>query len=405
MIELCCGTARLSRAFHDQGMRAVGIDHKYNKHVTEALVLSMDLSCAEGQQLAWAWIKHPSVKVITMAPPCGTASRARERPDGPPPLRSDAHPQGLPNLSPVDQARVDKANAVYLFCSEVAEYCTQQGILWFVENPENSIMWQLPIFKVLLVHPVVFDVCYDACMFGGIRKKSQRLRTNIVNLSTMALRCDNSHDHAPWRSQEHGLLKYHTADEAEYPYLFCEKLAAVTIVPLASTCSKVVDRRAVELKSRLAASRRKNAAAAGKQSRTMSSQLVEEFAAIKYIQANSLHATLVHKWFMFKKKPDDLFPELPHTARIMDIRPMKWGEWEDESDPKSRFGRAKRALAIIHSQHPYVIKFGIPWEKGSLCREGLGLHASALGFGDGDGFGQLGGDVPDPDTGHRQDQS
>ena len=98
--------------------------------------MTVDLSSCDEQQLAWAWIKQPATRVVPMAPPCGTASRAREKEDGPPPLRSDAHPEGLPGLGPQDQKRVDKANAIYLFISEVAEYCQAHWILWIIENPE-----------------------------------------------------------------------------------------------------------------------------------------------------------------------------------------------------------------------------------------------------------------------------
>ena len=55
----------------------------------------------------------------------------------------------------------------------------------------------------------------------------------------------------------------------------------------------------------------------------------------------------------------------------MDIRPLKWGEWQDESDPKSRFGRSKRALSIIHSEGTYTIKVGIPWEKEVFVQKAL----------------------------------
>ena len=39
----------------------------------------------------------------------------------------------------------------------------------------------------------------------------------------------------------------------------------------------------------------------------MNSQLIDEFASVKFIQASSRHALLVHKWYMCKKKPDDMF--------------------------------------------------------------------------------------------------
>lgn len=57
----------------------------------------------EGDQLQfWDLIREGRVKYVHFAPPCGTASRAREiRRKGcdPKPLRSDEEPDGLPHLT------------------------------------------------------------------------------------------------------------------------------------------------------------------------------------------------------------------------------------------------------------------------------------------------------------------
>ena len=77
-------------------------------------------------------IAQGRVEYVHMGPPCGTASRAREKrvpkwlrdrgaPD-PQPLRSNHWPRGLPALAnrPVDLAKVRTANAIYDFCVNVA---------------------------------------------------------------------------------------------------------------------------------------------------------------------------------------------------------------------------------------------------------------------------------------------
>ena len=57
------------------------------------------------------------VKVTSWAPPCATASRAREirRRSGPDPkpLRTNTHPEGIPSLEGLDAARVESANKLY----------------------------------------------------------------------------------------------------------------------------------------------------------------------------------------------------------------------------------------------------------------------------------------------------
>ena len=52
----------------------------------------------------------PRVATIAGAMSCATKSRAREKRPGPPPLRSEEHPRGLPGLDEGQQARVDADN-------------------------------------------------------------------------------------------------------------------------------------------------------------------------------------------------------------------------------------------------------------------------------------------------------
>eukprot|EP00972_Heterocapsa_arctica_P056863 8392592-Heterocapsa_arctica.AAC.1 len=84
---------------------------------------------------------------VHFAPPCGTCSRAREIPvrggSGPPPLRSAAHPAGLPSLRDVDLDKVLAANPLYEAVSSVVLDELAQGhaeVTWSVENPTNSWM-------------------------------------------------------------------------------------------------------------------------------------------------------------------------------------------------------------------------------------------------------------------------
>ena len=94
------------RAFRYQGFRAIGIDHSACRHRAEAITVRIDLACPEGQREARAWRSRPQLKFVAMDPPCGTATRAREKPGPPPPLRSDEHPYGLPGLEGDSLTRV-----------------------------------------------------------------------------------------------------------------------------------------------------------------------------------------------------------------------------------------------------------------------------------------------------------
>ena len=148
-LEFCCGCARLTAALDTAGFRAIGFDFEFNKVRPEALCLWVDLATAHGRALGWAWLTHTATRLAAFAPPCGTSSRAREMPSGPPPLRSETHPAGLPGLQGLDKVRVEAANAIYSCCALAAAYCARHDILFIFENPLRSIMWHLDAMKKL----------------------------------------------------------------------------------------------------------------------------------------------------------------------------------------------------------------------------------------------------------------
>ena len=54
------------------------------------------------------WIRSGLIAAVWMGTPCNSFSRARDRPGGPPPLRSDDHPNGLPMLRALTCAGYDR---------------------------------------------------------------------------------------------------------------------------------------------------------------------------------------------------------------------------------------------------------------------------------------------------------
>ena len=144
-IELCAGSARVSAAMNEIGLQAIVIDWTCNRSQPEARCVLLDLTTESGQQAAWRILTMPGVAFIFAGPPCGTASRARGRrvprhlrergaPD-PKTLRSTTHPEGLPTLSGLDDIKVKKANAIYIFVAEVCAYAAKHDIMFAIENP------------------------------------------------------------------------------------------------------------------------------------------------------------------------------------------------------------------------------------------------------------------------------
>ena len=104
-------------------------------------------------------LQHPLLKFVHLAPPPDTCSRAREkalrgvRGGGPPLLRSDDFPLGFPDLAerlPSFVARVHSANQVYQACINIATDMLSLDVAFSLENPEDSLFWQIPFVSELV---------------------------------------------------------------------------------------------------------------------------------------------------------------------------------------------------------------------------------------------------------------
>ena len=116
-LELCCGHAGLSAALWDHGFDATAVDWAGNKHQACMPVINIDLTTDRGQQFIMDLLRRGTILYVHMGPPCGTFTRARERPvpehllaqgaPNPRPLRSEECPGGLPDdeLSATDRER------------------------------------------------------------------------------------------------------------------------------------------------------------------------------------------------------------------------------------------------------------------------------------------------------------
>ena len=115
-----------------------------------------------------------SVDCICAAMDCSTKSRAREIPrqfdDGRPaprPLRSMEHPEGLPGLSPSEQARVDTDNAACQFVLAEIQQLADRGGISVRENPWRSLHWYLPQEQTMMDSGIWSDKRYSACCLMG----------------------------------------------------------------------------------------------------------------------------------------------------------------------------------------------------------------------------------------------
>ena len=138
------------------------------------------------------------------APPCGTASRARDRAmsstqHGPPPLRLERYPLGMPWLTGLLKDKVESANQIYMLLAAFIFKLSFRGIFWSVENPGNSYLWAIAEYVILKAHN--FFVLFHSCIHGGRRKKLTAFLTNMEALKALAGFCKGDHEHLRWELQ------------------------------------------------------------------------------------------------------------------------------------------------------------------------------------------------------------
>ena len=150
-LDIFCGTAGVTSALKRYGAEAMGIAHVIDKRRMKGPAVKLDLTLPSSQNLVFEELRNGKVEGVMLAPPCGTSSKARNIPlrgaggrrkQGPPPLRSETFPEGLPNLQGLNKTRVKQANKLYEFCRKVMDLCVELNILCIVENPETSLFWR-----------------------------------------------------------------------------------------------------------------------------------------------------------------------------------------------------------------------------------------------------------------------
>ncbi len=194
-IELFAGCAKLSAALRAAGFQVVPIDSRFNKHKPFVKCIELDLTLDSSFDILESILReHGAICYLHLAPPCGTASRARNRPvpawkiaqgaPNPVPLRSSSQPRGLPGLEGKDARRVLSANLLYEFTAKVFVLCMQLGIMCSIENPLNSYFWDMPCIQKISHLEGVHEVCFQHCMYQGLRDKWSKWLVT-ANLQTL----------------------------------------------------------------------------------------------------------------------------------------------------------------------------------------------------------------------------
>ncbi len=143
---------------------------------------------------------------LFLAPPSGSASRARQIPmsnkrkfHGPRPLRADCHPNGRLNLSVSDRQRVSQANKLYDLTPRLVEWATSNGCIICVENQQFSLFWATT-FWTSVAHLVSYAV-FHSCQYGSARQKKTTVAFSHHEFAVVKAVCkgqNSKHKHAKW---------------------------------------------------------------------------------------------------------------------------------------------------------------------------------------------------------------
>ena len=241
VLELFAGTARLTRSFKKKGFRSLAFD-KTSKRSEGQDIIECDLSNKDevDSLLNFLSSNAESIALLHLAPPCGTASRARGKRlrflkahniKEPRPLRDDDHPDGFQWLQGSDKLRTEAANLLYETTVLIARTAIEHNIAITIENPANSLMWKTSPF-VSLFHdfPELKFVTFHNCAHGGSRDKLTCFATNVSWFDSLELRCDRQHSHAPWTpTVVDGKVHYPTHSEAAYPEILCNRMSSILL--------------------------------------------------------------------------------------------------------------------------------------------------------------------------------
>jgi hypothetical protein len=237
VLELCCGTAGLSASFKRLGFDTIAVD-KHVPKAPKASITKLDLTQFSTQQLVLEWIRMPQVKAVFIAPPCGTASKARtihldDVENLPQPLRTVEQPDGVDNLEGLDFLRVSQSNVLYDFVSACYEECCALDKLFLCENPRDSLFWLVSPWAERQYQNLAVEQVHQACAYGSLRPKWTKLSGNFSEISEINQTCPGDHKHEPWGMQRiNGRKVFATALEVHYPMQLCDAIANTVALAL-----------------------------------------------------------------------------------------------------------------------------------------------------------------------------
>ena len=235
IVEICAGSARLTKVARDAGFHGLAIDH------TQARSCGIDICIFEledptqvDELCGFLEEEADNIAAVWIAPSCGTASKARERKlpqlqrlgiSEPIPLRSISQPDQIDGLDGTNKIKVEKANMLYNAVEKIATTACNANIFTGIGNPSNSHYWCTTPMRRLAAQFGERYVTFHNCCHGGFRDKLTSVWVNDTWLDSLNARCDKSHQHKSWKvTVSKNEVRFPTSEEAAYPFVLCERI-------------------------------------------------------------------------------------------------------------------------------------------------------------------------------------
>ena len=228
-LEIFCGTGRLGHSIYNKcGWPVLLWDISYGENY--------DLTQTLNQQKILSWLISGVIRAGHLGTPCNSFSRARDQPGGPPQLRSDLMPLGLPNLRPGDATKVKIGNILLRFSVKMLRKAKDLFIAFTLENPARSRLWICPPMRSFLRLRGVQEAVVEFCAFGTRWRKSTKFVGVHVSFDSLsACRCLGAkRGLCKFTGKPHIALSGQTASgewwtriAEPYPRRLCQKLATI----------------------------------------------------------------------------------------------------------------------------------------------------------------------------------
>ena len=234
-LEIFAGTGRWSAALRRKGYVVLEWDIRHSQH--------LDLCKQKMQRLIKAAVRARILWAIHLGTPCSSFSRARDRPGGPPPLRSNQEPWGKNDLkSARDRAKVRVGNILAKFSFCIFGLCHRMQLPVTLENPHTSRLWILPICQNLMKRSSITFAYTDFCMDGTPWRKRTGILASGVQCDMFIRHCKGTNGCCMRTKQKHMHLcgsnaqgVFYTLIAEPYPRALCNRWATAVDHAIAST--------------------------------------------------------------------------------------------------------------------------------------------------------------------------